>query len=739
MFNDLAYYDPTLIQGSLQKLGAAALQKAGGEFGISTSAFSLKMKALDTSAPSALSVGSTNMAVPPLNSLGTGLAASMIQWTTNPYATSSTLTTDTPTLSLNIIDGTGSQLAVKNLSKPISFTWNLNTSDPKFHTPPLYLARCDTDTLYVQMDTEYMISNDAKHLGRGTWSVPCLLDVWKPLNCTSFSQNSVQMFQCPNAILTPECLYWDTNLSKWSSDGCIPSVINSTINCQCTHLTDFTSRVNAIGESNAALFSNAANVYSASGLMKYAEWFGIFGGIAALTVLLGILSMRLDNVITKKYVKELCHDKVIERVFENAPNSAIYIFDKASTRRCTKRKQKTIKKEDETTINLCQRVLQQHNRLHFLFRYDPRLARIFRLLSLFVIQYHSLFITALLYGFTYGGTGKTQMAWYEVLSLSLITSALNIPAIKLVVESLDTIGMKEYQYKFPLLCEEYQRRAEFETLAIEYLKKAPKPMMEDGSINNMVDMVDIVENDEEEGMIDTILVYLCCRPSKDDDEKEEKLSELSRKELLIKMIKLLKRRYGGILLQDAIWSNLPCHTHQGWAFLFLSAAWISWCLNYLLLFAASHEQSVGEGILESYATSEITTIFISQPIIIIITYAIYKVIHTYGKYLPLWLQRYIMIITKHNIPALYYFSNPWKHSAQSPFTAQFAYSLFVRCSALASKTSELAYAPTKAILNELDDESGPCEIEQLYNSLQTYKKEFDIAQSSRPCSNKESW
>ncbi len=730
LFDDIAFYDPILIQGNLQKMGVAGLAKSGGEFGVSTSAFDLKMKAIDTSAPASISLGSTNMDLPPLSSLGTGLAASMIQWTSNPYATSSTVTIDTPTLSLNILDNTGSQLSVKNLSAPISFSWALNQTDPKFQTPPFYMARCDIDELYVKSGTSYTTPLNSIHSGRGKWFVPCLLDTWKPLNCTDFTTNSFKTVECPKLNLTPECLYWNTNVSQWRSDGCVPTVSNSTMTCHCTHLTDFTSRVNAVAEANIAIFNNAANVYSASGLVKYAQWFGIFGGIAAMTVLLGILSMRIDNVTTKRYVKELCHDTTIQRVFENAPNSAVYVYDKGSTRRCTKKRPPVNKPSNDTQLNLCQRILQQHGRLQFLFRYDPRLARIFRLLSLFVIQYHSLFVTALLYGFTYGGSGKSSMAWYEIVILSIITSSLNIPVIKMVVDSLDVIGLKEYQYKFPLLCEEYERRAEFEKLALIYIQKDPKAVDSEADINGAINTTTTNFNDDDEdNLLNTILIYLCCRKSsdEDDDEKKEKLQELTRKELLIKMIKLLKRKYQGILLRDPFWSMLPCHTPQGWTFILVCCGWITWCLNYLLIFASNYDQSVGEGVLISYAVSEISTVVISQPIIIAVTYFIYKLIHRYGNRLPSWLQQYIMVITKHKIPALYYFSNPWKNTAFSPFTSQFAYSLFVRCPAAASKINESSYAPTKAILDDHDNDIPPCEVEILYNTLQAHKKEYDAA------------
>jgi hypothetical protein len=723
MFNDMASYDPALLHGSLHKLGMAAMQQSGGEFGVSTDTFNLKVKALDPAAPAALNIGGTAASLPPLSSLGlaSGSAASMIQWTTNPYASQSSLQTDTPTLSLSVIDSTGSEVSVSNLSTPISFSWSLNTSDPRFQPPPVYLVRCDKNELYVQKSGIYQRSTGAIQSVYGSWSVPCLLDVWRPLNCTDFSDGSVKMLECPKPIYTPNCLYWSTNTSSWSSDGCTPTVTNGTMNCKCTHLTDFSSRITAIGEANTAVFANAANVYSLSGLTVYAEWFGIFGGIAAFTLLLGMLALRIDNVTNKKYVKQLCRDTVINQVFDNAPNSAIYIYDKDSNKKCKKIIKQSKQIKEEVKINLFHRICLQHTRLQFLFRYDPRLARIFRLLAIFTVQYHALFVTAFLYGFTYGGDGKSPMAWYDIIALSLITSLLNIPVIKLIMTSLNTIGLKEYEFKFPLLCEEYRRRVEFEKLALIYKKKCGAIKENDDSDELM--KLDELEGGDEDSCMNLFFIYFCCRSS--NRVQANSLNNLSKKELLVKMIKLLKEKYPAIQLRNSFWSNLPCHTPEAWLFLFCATGWLVWCLNFLLLFAASHKKDVGENIMISYATSEITTVFISQPLTILFSYLFFKGIHKYDKYIPKSLHKYILIITKYNLPHLYYFSNPWVNTAQSIFTSKFAYSLFVRCPAIASNTNELNYAPIKAVIFEKQEDSK-CEIEELYNNIMDMKHQLHL-------------
>jgi hypothetical protein len=500
-----------------------------------------------------------------------------------------------------------------------------------------------------------------------------------------------------------------------------------------------------MAESNKALFANAANVYSLSGLLQYAQWFGIFGGIAGLTILLGFLAMRIDTLTTKKYVKSLCQDPTIRTVFDNAPNTAIYTFDAKSTKTGTKplkvtklptvqkiKDEKEADKVNTKPLSLCQRVMQQHSRLQFLFRYDPRLARVFRLLALFTVQYHSLFITALFYGFTYGAAGKAGMMWYDVVALSIITSLLNFPVVSLILSSLGKIGLAEFKFKFPLLHEEYMRRSRFEKYALKYLENKEESKGADEAIDKSSlekgEAFAMMDGGDEESLLDLAMMYLCCKAPKDEEDHEsesKRLNNMSQKELLVKMITVFKAKYPSCEVYDSFWSYMPCHTMEAWLFLICAGGWLAWCLNYLLLFAASHPNSVGQEVMISYATSELTTVFITQPVTILITYCLFKLTQKYGLSLPLWIQRFVLIRVKKGVPPLFHFSNPWSHLEASSLTSRFAYSLFVKCPATASNTNELAYAPTKAIVHN-DEHDEVCPVEELYKEIMGVKAELEL-------------
>jgi hypothetical protein len=489
--------------------------------------------------------------------------------------------------------------------------------------------------------------------------------------------------------------------------------------------------MDAVLSENQAIFANAANVYSLEGLIKYVGWYAIFGGIGLMTFLLGLFVVRVDQVAIGKYVQALCENENIAEMLHFATRSPVYIYDAFSTLSEVERRNN---KKKHVPLNLIQRILVQHSRLGFLFRYDPRLSRVFRLLSIFLMQFHSLFVTALFYGFTYGANGKGNMMWYDTIVLAFLTTALNIPVVKLLLSSMNTVGLEEFKVMFPVLFAEYTRRVEFEKLGIAYLAKRRGLLLnivDDGeksadgrtdspdsgnSSNSGLNMASEADDDED-GFLDIILMYFCCRNKK--DEKEEDYSDQTVHHLLRRLAEVVKESYPYIEPYANFWGMFPCHTRAGFLYVIVSFGWIAWCLNYLLLFAASHQQSVGEGVMISYATSEITTVFLTQPLIILVSYFFYKMLAAYKDRIPEWLQKRLMPNKVGYIPAVYYFSDPWVGKTKTSFTSEYAYNLFVRCPAHASGVSEQVYANQKAITyGELPkDNKLIVELKALYKKL----------------------
>jgi hypothetical protein len=730
--NDLSNYDSAQIGESLKKLGLAGLDKINGSLSVSTESFDLQMSKVSSGA-SGLTAGPIAIAMPPLAAVYPGAkAASLIRWTETLYDGPAA---DSSTISLSLLGAGGSEISVKNLSTPITLSMSLDISpsDPRFAAAPTYLARCDTDIVYVGTDDTYSRFTNATVTGRGRWRVPCLLGTTADLNCSSIGLGATQTIQCPAPTIVPRCLYWNTATKAWSSDGCVAVSGNlSQIGCECTHLTDFTARMDAVLSDNQAIFANAGNVYSLEGLLKYAQWYGVFGGLGLMTILLAIFVTRIDQAAAKKYVEAICKNKYIAEILSLAPTTPVYIFDGDSTIRKKGLRSRAWDSESGAVtehpplpkMNILQRICLQHTRLHFIFRYDPRLSRIFRLLTLCLIQFNSLFVTAFFYGFTYG-TGEA-MKWYDVVLLAMLTSGINIPIVRLILWSMEQVGQYEFIYQFPLLYFEYKRRSDFEKMALIHLERTDHHENQDGLILRSQSMTNMNHNNDGEGdgtgtVLNLILEYFCCR-KKDTKEQDEinELKALSRPALLRRMANIVKEAYPYIEPCLTDWSFLPCQTWRAWLFLIGACGWIGWCLNYLLLFAASHDATVGANIMTSYATSELTTVFITQPLIICVTVAAYALLNRYGKRLPNFLQKILMVSSVRSIPSLFYFSDPWAKSAKTAFTSEFAYNVFVKSAAAASGSNEQSYAPMKGLF--LEHEPTEEETKQVKDIDGLYKK-----------------
>jgi hypothetical protein len=669
--NTLSLYNPSVITNSLNALGAALLAATGnGSVSVSTSTFKMTLASLpaDVNATAKLSQGSTSVALPPLKDLVPGAAAaSMITWKTNPFiSVVPGQVPDAPVLSLNVLGSDGTPLNVANLSTPIIMSWqqHLSADDPRIQTPPSYVVRCDTAQVFLTTGNQMTEFHGANHSRSDLWAVPCLMNSTNYIQCTSFQPYTYVPFQCPTPVFDHSCVYWSPTKQIWTDDGCVPAYANLTYaSCKCTHLTDFSSRVGAAVSSNAALFENAKNVYTTAGLRQYAQWFGLFGGIAAVTLLIGGIVTYVDLASTRRYIHSLLRNKYLLEFLDRRPSSPMYIYDDRSSHDRYHKKKKEV--PPAKTISLSQRLWQQHPSLQFIFRYDPRLSRLFRLLFLFIVQFHSLFITALLYGFTYGvAGGATTMTVPDTILLSLITMSLTVPVVHYFLRALNAVGTKEFEYQFPVLYEEYMRRANFEKIALVYFHKKDGLELDPG--------------------------FLALSGVED-------LMDLPLKQLLKEMANVISKPWNTLNFPMACWRVWPAHTPYGAAFLLLCFGYFGFILNYLILFAASHENSVGEQVMTSWGISQLSSIILIQPMNIVFTMGFYWFLNRFSAYIPTVVRNNILVPAVRSIPSIFYFTNPWSALSHSPLTAQFAYTLFTRCSAYASHAEELAYAPMDAI------------------------------------------
>lgn len=728
---DLSFYDAIEVKDQLYTLGTyALLSQNRTELTITSDTFILTVTKPSATENQTIGTDTLAISLPPLGTLYPDAAAvSLIHWKINVYENQSSVVPDSPTFTLSLLDQSSALVEVSDLPIPIQMGWSLNISDtdPRYLPPPLYMARCDTNELYIQKENTYEKFTGAEMIEAAKWKVPCLLDSLLFFNCSKQTPFSYEAFECPRPFYTPSCMYWSPVNQTWQSDGCHAVTGNqSFLVCECTHLTDFTGRINAIAQTNQELFANAANVYSLDGLTRYAQWYGTFGGIAAGFLCLAIYLVWKDRIATQRFVKALRTNASLQHLLRHSPTSPLYRYDSNSivqTQETVPVNTVSVKPSPDIQSSsrwkqLLDRIAIQHSRLQVFARFDPRLSRLFRLICLFVIQFHSLFVTALLYGFTY--SDETTMGIADTILLACITSALNIPVVKLFLRLLNHVGLKEFKYQYALLYSEFKRRAKFETLALAYFKQTQETMLPTQDIQDDIEVVANQQMEVESEETNCISILCAAIPCSRRRTKQSK-AQLTKAQLLKQCQDCVAVPYPIIEVSSSIWSYIPCHTIQGVLFCMIGFGWFGWCLQYLLLFAASKETHVGTSILTSYATSEITTIFFQQPLIVCISYGIIHLLHRFQSRLPKKLQEFLFGERKNDIPALYYFTSPWQQNTHSTLTGEYEYAIFVQCAAAASQVSEHSYAPLRAAAIQLKQDNPSKihddEVVRLYDQL----------------------
>ena len=675
LFTTFAAFNPLQIKGALNTLTSAALLKGNGSFSIQTDSFSLESKTL-TSDPLVL----PRLTLPSLG-LPPGSFASTIQWEKNPYDDSTN-----PVVSISALSRSAVEIPIRSLSTPFTTRWPIH--------PQKYTFFCDRGIVLLDKGT-YTSAPNVTRISPLTWSVPC---------GPSFTNVScpIDSFSCP----TPECVYWNTSRSAWSSDGCVKEITGNTLLCHCTHMTDFSVRLQGIATDTSKVLGMANSVYSEEGLVLYAKWYGIFGAIALFAIFLFTLATWLDFPIRKLYVDYLMRHPKLKPLLNRAPLTPMYRFNRASTLQMYRQlhgEKPEATENRKPQLNVCRRMCIQHTYVQSLLRFDPRLSRSFRVLFLILMQVHSLFVTALFYGFSFAS--KKDLDIGDTILLSLLTCLVTIPCMRIALYYLNTVGLLEFKYQFPMLYDEYMRRVKFEELASPLFPTSKGPAEE------------FTTDGTEEGMILKCIHWLM--PQEEIVPEEVKVD---RPAILKQLAKSVKEEYPKFTTYSFLWDILPCHTLPGWLFLLSCFAWIGWCLQYLLLFAAAHPSSVGDDILTSYGSSELITLFITQPLSILFSTVFFVLVNKYKGELPWPLSRLGSVDTKHSIPSMYYFSNPLNHHTYTILSSEFAHILFLEAPSAASKIDLFSAAPIKSILSSINDveEVPDRRIEDLYVSMVNY-------------------
>jgi hypothetical protein len=760
IFHSVKHLPADQIKNLLRTAGVLTL---GGNpdvpFQVTTDTFSFHAQIIP---PNPINVSTSNLKlnIPNLNISGS--AVSIITWNENPFQVGQKL--DTNVLSVSVSKLTGQEVSINNLTEPLQFKYklNLDPTDSRIDIAT-YKINCFDNLNYKITASGPSFINLAKN--NSNYIIPCY-DKNYSIGCAL--NDTLITFNCPKPELKAKCMYWNTSLEMWDDQGCsVVSVSSSELICNCSHLTDFGSRFEAVYKSNKEIFADAGSVYSLEGLEKYKQFYITFGALAIFGFITFGIGLYLDIISANKYyqsliripvIKELkqktgclidiCYEysvsfsenkydnnKIYEDVEENKIENEIENENKNS-------RYNTFKRFVSIWWN---RLLFQHSHLSAFLRFDPRMPRLFRLLIIFVAQFNSLFLTAFLYAFKYGdetvGADVETITLVEIITLAAITAALNTPCMTILIRMTNLAGIAEFKWRYPILYDELIRRHDFENELLLFtneeldVRKLNVIKFKQNRISNRSKINKNQEDnnnhnhnnlgaggDTEDGIINWIFSYLCFKKKKDI---------LKDKGTIENAYQIATKPYPKTIKQAAYYSYFPFHTRIGGLIFCVSIGWFIWCLNYLLLFAAHHHSSVSTKMLTSFGISEITTVFITQPIVLFCVMLI-----TYG--INIILKKLKCNKKDIKIPSIYYFSDPFIKPYSTILSTSFAYNVFLNSPANLinlvtndkSVPKNLGYAPLNGIIesiesNEIDkitiDERHE-KIVELYELLKDDKK-----------------
>ena len=727
IFNSISNLPAAQITNLLRTAGVLTLVgNPDVPFEIATDTFSFLAQVIP---PKPLNITTSNLklSIPNLNISGS--AVSIITWNENPFQVGQKL--DTNVLSVSVSKLTGQEVGIHNLTEPLQFKYklNLDPTDSRINIAT-YKINCFDNLNYKITATGPSFVNLEKNNSK--YNIPCY-DKNYTIGCAL--NDTLITFNCPKPVLQAKCMYWNNTLGIWDDQGCsVVSVTNSELICNCSHLTDFGSRFEAVYKSNKDIFSDAGSVYSLEGLEKYKQFYITFGVLAIVGFLAFGFGLYLDIISANKYYESLIKLPIIKQLKQKTGCLIDICYEYSVSFKEIKSDNNSdnnyIEKNINSRCNMIKRfifiwwnrLLFQHSHLSAFLRFDPRMPRLFRLLIIFVAQFNSLFLTAFLYAFKYGdesvGANVETVTLIDIILLAVITAALNTPCMTILIRMTNLAGIEEFKWRYPILYDELIRRHDFENELLLFkneeldidklniikykndlkrnnkLKNKQNNKQNDSNINNNLD-----GGDTEDGIMNRIFSYFFFSKKKDIFKEKGSIDNA---------YKIANKPYPLITKKPAYYSYFPFHTKIGGLIFCVSIGWFIWCLNYLLLFAAHHNSNVSTNMLTSFGISEITTVFITQPITLFFLMLITYIIN-------LALKKLNYKKTNIQIPSIYYFSDPFIKPYSTMLSTSFAYNIFLNSPANLiesgvqhkSVSKNLGYAPLNGIIesiesNELD-------------------------------------
>jgi len=328
------------------------------------------------------------------------------------------------------------------------------------------------------------------------------------------------------------------------------------------------------------------------------------------------------------------------------------------------------------------RLLYQHNYLSIFFKYDPQSPRIFRIFFIFTVISHTLFMTALLYGYLHENDGSTDTASpIESIVLSIITSIINVPFMNFIMRVLQMAGKSEFAWRYPFIFREINKMIIFEEVYYNSNKSKEKS-------NDLI--VDKDEDDEDNIITNIIVNYLCkyCYCYNRNKNKVVDNDQLFKERIDKEIVKLRD-----IPLDSQWWytNYIPFHTLKSTLSFVGCLGYLLWTINYLLLFSANNQPNIQIQILTSFGISQLFSIILITPITLLITLFLTWVYHKYFKKTSF----------ASNIVPIYFHSDPFINEKSFGLTVRLTKSLFLKSiaeSSIHQPTDPRIIAPVKGLI-----------------------------------------
>ena len=515
-----------------------------------------------------------------------------------------------------------------------------------------------------------------------------------------------------NASLEPRCIFWNTKTLKWSPEGCkILSYTNTSIECSCNHLTDFSARFEGILHENKNLFENAASIFSQDGLRQYAQFYIFTGSFFTLFLTIFIYLTYINSKKALEYARVIAKYNDISLIkLLSIDNDAFYIDRYFPNVKLHPKKLKETNiihpYKGYSSIGRLfylwrRRLFYQHTYLSVFWNFDPRTSKQLRSLSIFITIINTLFVTCLLYGFLHNNTAG-PITITDSIVLTLLTSTINIPIITFFNKLISHAGVNEYNWRYPYLSRELALRHRIENIVasakmddlLDELALQLPHIIE--PLNKILKSKDNLQLDKFEDLFNYARIHTI------DRDVSNKVTKLLSTVPLQKIDTSTSKSFSVFL---------PVHTSFGWCVVIFGFLYLIWCFIYIFLF--SSYKSDTNSIFYNFLSTELVSIFLIQPFIILITPFVGSVIESsISRIVSLCKGRYTETIenTKKTYSNMYFFADPdAKIGASTSLSISLSYLLFLRGIAETNSSSEnrlnmeISVAPANAIVKSFED------------------------------------